>query len=417
MELDQFTGRATYRGWPKGVNNRAPDHDVPDGSLRDAVNVDIRTSGKVVSRKGVQQLLALPGAHSLYADDERMVWADADTLYMCRSDLLPIELLTDTRLGTRLSYVTVNGEIFFSNELINGKITAADVYAPWGIAVPTTAPFCFGTVVETLDRLYNVTCTFVTATGEESGAGPHTTVLCGDTPTIRVSNLPQPTDSRVTHVRVYVTNIDGKVYYRQTDVPVGQTSVLLSGFFANGAPLRTQFNSPPPPGQLLTYLNGIIYIASGSMVWHTDPLNYNLADNVGSFFMHPQRVTLLAAVPDGLYISAERTYFYSGVGTEDVRRREVLPYKAVEGAVTQVVDSTDVMWFSERGFVRGAVGGQVKNLTEDQLAVPSYATGAMGIDIAEGHQSAIALLSTPTGAVTSSADYTAGEAVRAAEVL
>jgi hypothetical protein len=95
----------------------------------------------------------------------------------------------------------------------------------------------------------------------------------------------------------------------------------------------------------------------------------------------------------------------------------VLPYKAVEGAVTQVVDSTDVMWFSERGFVRGAVGGQVKNLTEDQLAVPSYATGAMGIDIAEGHQSAIALLSTPTGAVTSSADYTAGEAVRAAEVL
>lgn len=417
MELDQFTGRATYRGWPKGVNNRAPDHDVPDGALRDAVNVDIRTSGKVVSRKGLQQFLAAPGAHSIYADDERMVWADADTLYMCRSDLTPVELVTNSLLNTRLSYVTVNGEIFFSNEYFNGKITTADVYAPWGIAVPTTAPTASGTVVETLDRLYSVACTFVTATGEESGAGPHTTVLCGDTPTIRVSNLPQPTDSRVTHIRVYVTNIDGQVYYRQTDVPVGQTSVLLSGFFANGAPLRTQFNSPPPPGQLLTYLNGVIYIASGNTIWHTEPLRYNLADNVGDFFMHSQRITLLSAVPDGLYISSEKTYFYSGVGTEDVKRKEVLPYKAVEGTSMQVVDTTDVMWFSERGFVRGTLSGQVKNLTEDQLAVPAYTTGAMGTDITDGHQSVIALLSGPTGTATPSADYTAGEAVRAAEVL
>lgn len=407
MELDQFTGRATYRGWPKGVDNRAPDHDVPDGALRDAVNVDIRTSGKVVSRKGVEQMLALPGAHSIYADDERMVWADADTLYMCREDLLPVELLTNSLLSTRLSYVTVNGEIFFSNEYINGKITAADVYAPWGIAVPTSAPTGSGTTVETLDRLYNVACTFVTATGEESGAGPHTSVLCGDTPTIRVSNLPQPTDSRVTHIRVYVTNIDGKVYYRQTDVPVGLTSVLLSGFFANGAPLRTQFNSPPPPGQLLTYLNGIIYIASGNTIWHTEPLNYNLADNAGNFFMHSQRITLLTAVPDGLYVSSEHTYFYSGVGTDDVKRVEVLPYKAVEGAAMRVVDTTDVMWFSERGFVRATKGGQVKNLTEDQLAVPAYTTGAMGTDVTDGHQSVVALLFDPVGAVAQSADYTA----------
>lgn len=417
MKLDIYTGKAVYRGWPKGVDNRAPDHAVPDNALRDAVNVNVRTSGKVKSRSGLEQAIASPGAHSVFSDGAQMLWATATALYRCGADLAPELLLTDSRLADPISCVAVNGDIYWSNEAINGKVTAAGAYEPWGIEVPTTAPVAAGTTAGTLPRLYDVTCTFVTASGEESGAGPVVSVLCGDEPTIRLTGIPQSSDSRVVATRVYVTNVDGKVYYRNTDVSAGQTAVTLSGFFANGAPLRTQFNSPPPPGQLLAYLNGTIYIASGSTVWYTEALRYGVHDNVGNFFMHPERVTLLAAVPDGLYISSDQTYFYSNVGTEDVRRRAVLPYRAVEGAVTELPDTKDVMWFSDRGFVRGTLGGQVKNLTEDQLAVGKYGRGAMGFDITDGHQSVIALLSDPVEDAAQSPDYTAGEASRAAEVL
>lgn len=419
MKLDPYTGKANYRGWPKGVDNRRADYDVADDALRDGVNVDVRNSGRVQMRRGIQQAVASAGAHSVFSDGLRMLWATATTLRLAGTALTPSLLLTDARLGTPLSFLSLHGETYFSNEFINGKVNAAGTYEAWGITPPTTQPVCVGSPVapgETA-RQYQVTCTFVTATGRESGTNlAPVLVLCGDPPNIVASSIPQSADARVVATRLYVTNIDGEIFYRDQDVPAGVTTVAMNGYFADGGPLRTQYATVPPLGQLLEYLNGRIYIAQGNILWHTEALNYDIHVPMRHFHMFSDRITMVKAVPDGLFVSSDQTYFVAAPGTDDVARRVVVPCKAIEGAACNLPDTTDVVWFSERGFVRGGTGGAVKLITDSQIAVDKYTRGSLSYDENDGHRSIIAALTGPT-AGNQSSDFIAADAIRRAEIL
>lgn len=419
MRIDRDTGTVRLVGWPKGVDNRRDDHDIPDDTLRDGVNVDVLTSGKLKLRPGIVQVAADAGAHSGFSDGTRAVWATANALKVADANFTPTTVLSSALLSKPLSYVALHGEIYFSNEDINGKINATGEYEPWGIVGPVVAPTC--TPVSVGTRRYQVTCTFVTASGEESGAPLGTEVLCGDVPNIVVTGIPQSSDTRVVATRLYVTNIDGGVFTAIKDVPAGVTVWTITGFFASGATLKTQFMEPPPPGQLLTYYNGSIYIAAGSTVWRTQPLRYGLCRPDEDFFMYPSRVSLLRAVEDGLYVAAGKTWFLTP--EDDAANRKttsqiaVLPYGAIEGAVCGVPDSTDALWLSERGLVRGTNQGKVANITEAQVALGSYERGCLGINERGGHKAAIAVLQGGIEAPLVSEDYLDAEAVRVAEVI
>jgi hypothetical protein len=427
-QIDPNTGLVTYKGFPKGVDNRSSDFGVTDEFLRDAVNVDILNSGNVRRRRGISQKIASSGAHSVFSDDTRMVWATANKLYVAGADLAPMLLLTDPNLGLQpLSYAAVNGDIYFSNEYTNGKIMASGAaFEPWGIIPPQWGPVCTGSTVAAgaKARQYQVTCTFVTASGEESGAPLGTTVLCGDTPRIACSFIPQSLDVRVVATRLYVTNVDDTIFSHAMDVQKGTTSAVLNGYFANGAALKTQFNSNPPFGQLLEYHNGSIYIAQGNILWWTEPLRYSIYDNTANFLMFPERITMVKGVGDqgprehqGLFISADQTYFIPFVGTGEVKAWPKLPYKAIEGAAMRLPNRPDVMWFSDRGFVRGKAGGEAGNLTEGQIAVDKYAHGALGYTEINGHKSAMAIMQTAIIPSFANPDVAVAEATRITEIV
>jgi hypothetical protein len=180
------------------------------------------------------------------------------------------------------------------------------------------------------------------------------------------------------------------------DLPNGVTSWALQGFFSYGMALKTQFMEPPPKGQLLEFHDGIIYIASGSVVYHTQPLRFNLYDPSTDYLMYAHRVTLLGSVSGGLYIGADSLRFISNTGTEDISQDTALPVKAVEGAKTSVPDSTDFIFMSDRGFARAKSGGQVDLLTEKNIAVDSYSRGAMGYTSVGGHKAVVAVFANPT---------------------
>ena len=383
-----------YKGWDAGVNNLAPDIDLPTDqygkiiALRDGVNVDILTSGDVRRRSGIRQVVPDANAHSVYANDNIMIWASPTALRVADANLTVRASLMSPKLAKPISYVTVNERTYFSNEDINGIINADGTYEPWGIIPPKAAPALSGAAG---NRKYQLTCTFVTKTGEESGAPLGNTISCGDTPNISVSNIPQSSDPRVVATRLYVTNIDGTIFYRAADIPAGITSTALNGFFASGATLRTQFMVPPPPGQLLEYSNGVIYIASGQTVYHTAPLRYGAYKPDDNFYMYAERVTLVKAVPNGLYVGADLIYFLAGAATGDVTQAQVSLGRAVEGAHCELPNTEDVMFVTDRGFIRGSSGGQVTNLTEKQIALNFYARGALGYSESNGHKTVIGL--------------------------
>ena len=45
--------------WPAGINNRQPDHALPTGTLRNAVNADMDPSGHVRRRDGYTKVVAV----------------------------------------------------------------------------------------------------------------------------------------------------------------------------------------------------------------------------------------------------------------------------------------------------------------------------------------------------------------------
>lgn len=377
-----------YNGWPKGVDNLHADFDVPEGALRDAVNVDILTSGRVRRRRGLTQAIASAGAHSLFSDGLRMVWGTANELKLADANLAVATLLTDARLAKPISFVELNGEIYWSNEDVNGKITAANVYEPWGITPPSAAPLLSA---QSGARYVMVTCTFVLASGEESGAPLAARVACTDTPVIEVSAIPQSSDARVVATRLYVTGLNGTEFFAEVDVPAGTTTYTLTGSFGTGQQLRTQFMEPPPAGQLIEEHGGRIYIASGANVYRTQPLRYGLHDPHEDYFMFPERVTLLKGVDAGLFVSAERTFLLANPGTGELAKRDLLPYRAIERAACDLPDSEDVLWLSERGFVRGSNDGQAVNLNEGAFAPDLVESACMGLIEFQGDRRAVAI--------------------------
>jgi hypothetical protein len=156
--------------------------------------------------------------------------------------------------------------------------------------------------------------------------------------------------------------------------------------------LRTQNCIAPPAGSLLEYHNGRIYIASGNVLWSTEPLRYGCVNPASGFTLFSQPISVVQAVSDGLYVCADKTYFLSGIDTPDVRQREVLPYGAVYGTGTALPNYDAVSWFSHQGLVFGARNGELLNLMQDRVAVSKYASGTMQVRELNGLRQIVANL-------------------------
>jgi hypothetical protein len=409
-------------GWARGMDNQLSNIDIPADILRNAVNVDVLSSGKVRRRRGISRVVSDIGAHSLFSDKVRMLWATANALKSCTANFAVTTLLTDVRLANPLSFVVLNGEVYFTNEGINGKVNALGAYEAWGTSPPAVSPACISLDSGDKPIQYQVTCTFVMASGEESGAPVATTVLGGTAGVISLSNIPQSTDSRVAYTRVYVSDKDGDMFYAQVDVPTGLTTYIVRGPYGVGKKLMTQHMRNLPSGQLIEYYNGRLYVAVGNLVLFTEALRYGLYNPTMHYYMFPERVTLLKAVDDGLYISSDITYFIGGDpkmhskgGATPTDLTPLLPYKAIEGAACDLSYTHDVMWLSERGFIIGSSGGKFKNLTEDRIAMDDAARGCMGMLETNGLKSVIAIMRESNANPLASSDYVVAEAERIAE--
>ncbi len=138
--------------WPRGMDNIHDSTDLTVDVLRDALNVHFSTSGKPVSRYGVTPFILDAGAHSIFSDGKRMVWATATALKLTRSGITTTTVLSSALLANPLSYVPLNGAIYFSNEKINGIIDANDTYQVWGATGPDLSSYSSASKKMTADE-------------------------------------------------------------------------------------------------------------------------------------------------------------------------------------------------------------------------------------------------------------------------
>lgn len=411
-------------GWPRGLNTILRADSLPIDALRRCVNFDLDDMGKPSVRPGRTRLYAgTIYPRTLWSCPSRTLFVEAGNLkeLVRRADGTYDALLVRLNVGNyAMHYLDLNDKIYYTNGVITGIVGAEGESLAWGVTGPGTQPVCVpGSSGSLFAGSYQVAITFIAADGEESGTPLAATVVVTDDGggSITLNNFP-PAPAEADRIRVYCSNRDGEGLYRVADIPKGLPSFNITTVEnAMNWRLQTQFGIPPPPGDLIEYANGRILIANGSIVWLTEPLRYGLVKPISGFLSFPERVTVMKAVDDGVYICSDRTYFIEGLDTPSLSQTERLPYGGVYDTGINIPNFDAVAWFSHRGLVLGGENGEILNVLENKVAVSKYESGAMLWRENNGIRQIVANLWDGELTPYAAADYVALETVRAGQFI
>lgn len=374
-------GDTTIGGWPAGINNVAKDTALPEGALRDAVNVDLDNSGKPKRRVGRTKVVAGVRSHSLFCASCGLVFVEGADLTQISPDY-STAVLGSLGQDNRVSYDTVDDVTYLTNGYDVWKLSSDGQLEQNGILSPGGQPsVAFSSVSGSLQPgLYLLSVTNVSSGGEESGASLSLEINLSTTGTLQLSNIPQTAGTA--YVRIYLTEPNGAVLREHALVPYGVTTYNISRN-VQGRVLETQFLERMPPGKLLKYYRGRLWVADDTTVWHSEALRYGLYNPANNFFSFSEPVTVIEPVFDGLYIVADRTYFLAGEDPKQTQLIEVSETTGIfgTGVTVNAADFDDDLtgeaayWYSKDGPVLGLPGGVVRSLTDNTLALPDYAEG------------------------------------------
>lgn len=403
--------------WPLGINNRQAAHALPMDqndrtvALRNVVNVDLDNAGKPSRRAGVTKIAAASGAHSGFACDAGVFFMDGQRLKRLNAD----DSVTDLGglAGTQVAWTYANGNVYLSDGVLNKRITAGSLH-DWGMAVPGQ-PLVYGVAGggNFAAGKYLAAVTFLDADGRESGACATVQADIAANSAIVFGNLPMSANPDVVTVRLYLSLTNGTQLFHVGTVGHGQASAMISADTVGaGKPIATQFMSPMPPGRILREHKGRMLVASGPVIWISEPYAHDLVHRGRGFLQFPADVTVVEPVDGGVFVAADKTYFLAGSGPADwTQRLPVLDYGAVFGTAVRDRDNRPI-WQSERGAVIGLPDGQAKNLTEANVAPDSGTTGAGLYREHDGQRQYIASIQDPTLSRLAASDWMDMEVIR-----
>lgn len=377
--------------FPGGVNNRALEHELPDGTVRAGINVDITNSGRTRRRQGRTAVLEQAGCHSVFGYGSTFLFVLSNVLY---KGLPPAHSAVDTVGPGKMYYLQLNGEIYFSNGSYHAKLDTNGVLQPWSVPTPNPIPAVAADATGNLyGGRYQLYMTWQNAAGEESRAIAIGVVTVPDNGRVLLTGLPV---SAGLFLNIYMTAINGVAPYRVATLPSGTTSLPITEPATKARELKTLHLQPFPACTHLEEYNGIIYGASGGIVYHTRPLRYGLYDPREDFLLFPADVGMIKRHDTGVYVSADKVYWLNGPGPREFSQKIALPFPAVSGTGITMPKDKDAMWFSERGFVRGRDGGQVEMLTDANVAVSRYTRGVLLFREWKGVRQVVSALAQPT---------------------
>ena len=412
----------TIEGWAQGLNTILRPESMPTDALRRAVNVDIDDVGKLSLRQGRSRIYTgTIQKGSFWSGSKYTFFVEAGSLKRLLrkvDDTIGAQVIRTGMGAYPVHFLELNDRIYYTNGIVTGVLTDDLEDLPWGLAAPGTQPNVAQGNGQLYAGTYQVAVTFLTSSGEESGTPLSAEIeLTTDDSSIVLTDFP-PAPPGADRIRIYCSHRNGDGMYRIAEVAPTTLSYQIAVVSnAVSVRLQTQFAIPPPAGDLIEYHKGRIYIARGNIVWFTMALRYNLVMPMKGFLLYPERVTVLKAVDDGIYICADKTYYVSGVDTPSFRQRDVLPYGGVYDTGLKIPNFDAVAWFSKRGLVFGGEGGEVLNVMQDRVAVSEYGSGTMMWREHKGLRQFVANLWDGDLTNYAAPDYVALETLRAGDFI
>ena len=397
-------------GWPKGVNNRLRETEAEAGSrnqfeipnspwLRAGINVDLTRLGHPLRRSGYAKL-SDGFTHSLWNDpgiDYALCVHEGWLSKVSTDNGVLLTPLIEVTPYLPMAYIVVNSVVYYANGVDKGRVIDGEV-AHWGMPEPGQPEV--GTTDGTLfPGAYHVALTFEDYYGEEYGACDPVEITVESGAIIVTPPTPWP--DTVNKCNVYVTQANSEVYYLTKSLFDPGTVTVTQPDLGNGRVLETLDFKQPQLGHILAYFNGRIYIARNDTVIFTEPLRYGVTRPAQGIYMFPERVELLAATNDGLYVGHKgQVSFLAGMDPYDVTQIAAQPYGPIPRAMTYIAGErlgvserhVPVWWGMDGAMVAGLPGGQVRQLTRDRLAVPKHELGAMMLREREGMSQVVSVL-------------------------
>jgi hypothetical protein len=378
-----------------GLRNDVSPERFEQGDLAVAVNVDIDKSGRLSRRQGFT--MAIPSnAHSIWADDTEKLclYVTGSQLMWLKLDMTSVAVANLQNPSARMSYWEVNSSVYFSNGTESGVFEFGAARS-WGLPVPPL-PGVATTVGYLPAGIYQFVVTYFRDDGQESGAGLAGAISVAAGGGL-VFTMPMSTDPGVVSKGLYLTTPNGGDLFLAMTMPNSQVKATYTNDTTElELPLNTQFFSAPPPGQILAYYRGRMYVGAGDVLYPSIEYGYELFDLRENIPMQGQ-ITLLAPMEDKERGGeGQHSGFFAGtdescgtiVGSDpkDFQYVHKLAYGAIPGA-TDYVDgalfgdnSTGArplpMWLTTQGICVGMPDMEIRNLTRTKFQFPASGQGA-----------------------------------------
>lgn len=372
----------TLGPWPVGVNNRQKAHAMPvdkDGravAITDCVNADMDNTGKPRRRDGFDKVASALAAHDAFSCEAGVFFMDGMRLQRLNDDDSVTDLGGSLR-GEHVAYEYANGTLYLSDgevckRIVNGALL------DWGIEVPASPIMSQSATAGgfTAGR-YLAAVTYLRNDGQESGASQPIAFDLTDGAGVNFAILPMSSSPEVAYLRLYLSRPNGSVLYHAATVANGTANIqLLADDGGAGKQLSMLSLSPPPAGRIVREYGGRMLIADGKTLWISESYAYELFNLSIGYIQFAGDITVVEPVDGGIWIAADKTWFLRGTGPADFFPVERLDYGAIFGTACDVPGTPNKMWHTPRGTVIAGPGGEIKNLTEANVAMGPAASGA-----------------------------------------
>lgn len=368
--------------WTGGVQNARDQLEVPLQALREGVNVDLLSSGRVRRRRGylriaegrARSLFAAHGSMFVVVDDELRMYESRTSYDVLRAGMpaLPV-IYAEGVLGT-----------FWTNGAEIGLIEPNGIMRPVWCEAPGQATVSAVAGAGGLaEGLYQVALTWVDGMLRESGSTVAAVVQVPAGGGISVSIPPNP---GADYVRAYITEPNGEELQFHSEYAASTTAVLLQKRRL-GKPLRTQFLEPMPAGQAIAEMDSRLLVGVGRYLFASEAFAQGLY-NPSTYVPLPAEIDMIAPVQRaGVFVGAgKRVYWLSGTSPDKWQLRAAHGAGAVRGSLCYVPerilgnsssnDSRPYWLGSDGRFCYGRADGSVEIVQRYHVANEGAESGA-----------------------------------------
>ena len=375
--------------WPLGINNRANEKSVPEGSVRDSVNLDPRADGAYELRRGFELAYAGANIRGALAIGDRILLADGSKLIVYDESTESGQQIADIAAAGRFVGDVLNGELFFCTE--NQSLRYKEgVLRPWGVPTVSYQPVPAVGQGSLAAGSYLCAATFVDANGEEGGT---TAQILIDVPANSSLTFTLPQAPAGGTCRLYVSALNSATLYLQYE---GTGPYDCASITDSSARLDTAFLHDPGQGDIIAAHNGVLLIADGNVLHMTAPMRPHLRSAVRGFFQFAAPIAMVMSCDGGVYVAADKTYFIQGIETDEPISTKVFDFGAVPGSATRGL-KREVMWMTKYGIAVSDGQGGATLISEDRFAPALGDSGKTAIVENNGNQMAVTTLKNPQG--------------------